>query len=363
MVLITWTTLPRGDRGNLHGHGAAGNLEPCRGPARNPSAAGRTGHRQEVIGGKRSGEVAPAPPVRPAKVGVTLKMYDYATYRPKPLADIARQAHVAEKVGFDSVWVMDHVFIQRRPARVVSHEPMICLARAAASTTRIKLGSLVLNHAFRHPGHLAREASALADMSGGRFVLGVGAGWHRPEFDALGLPFDHRVSRLEEAFEPLQRLLKGERVTVKGSWLQMKEASIAVSSSPPPLWVAAERPRMLALAARADGWNHAYWGGDDTTRFRTALRGLHRELDRIGRDDGEVEASPSIACVPGGWREVESGFREPEVAVGSPERIAEVIRDYAKAGARHVILSLSPDPYGEVDPEALERASTILDLL
>lgn len=71
-------------------------------------------------------------------------MYDYATSRPKPLADMARQARVAEKVGFDSVWVMDHVFIQRPTARVVSHEPMICLARVAASTTRIKLGSLVL---------------------------------------------------------------------------------------------------------------------------------------------------------------------------------------------------------------------------
>jgi len=301
--------------------------------------------------------------MRSVKVGVTLKMYDYTTYRPKSLADVARQARKAEEVGFDSLWVMDHVFIQRPGGRVLSHEPLICLAHAAASTTRIRLGTLVLNHAFRHPGHLAREASALADMTGGRFILGVGAGWHRPEFDALGLPFDHRVSRLEEAFEPLQTLLKGERVTVKGSWLQLKEASIAVTSPPPPLWVAAERPRMLALAARADGWNHAYWGGDDTTRFRLALSELRRQLDRIGRDDGEVEASASIACVPGRWREVAGGFREPEVAVGPPERIAEVIRDYTQAGAQHVILSLSPDPCGEIDPDALEKAAPILRLL
>ncbi len=301
--------------------------------------------------------------MRPAKVGVTLKMYDYATYRPKPLADIARQAHVAEKVGFDSVWVMDHVFIQRRPARVVSHEPMICLARAAASTTRIKLGSLVLNHAFRHPGHLAREASALADMSGGRFILGVGAGWHRPEFEALGLPFDHRVSRLEEAVGPLQRLLEGERVTVNGRWLRMSEASIAVTAPPPPVWVAAEGPRMLALAATAAGWNHAYWGGDDTTRFRTARDRLQRELKRIGRDSREVEASASIACVLEGWQPIKDGFREPEVAVGPPERIAEVIRDYVLAGAQHVILSLSPDPYGEIDPDGIEKGAAILDLL
>jgi alkanesulfonate monooxygenase SsuD/methylene tetrahydromethanopterin reductase-like flavin-dependent oxidoreductase (luciferase family) len=301
--------------------------------------------------------------MRAVKVGVTLKMYDYATYRPKPLADIAQQARRAEEVGFDSVWVMDHVFIQRPGGRVLAHDPMICLAQVAAATTRIKLGSLVLSHAFRHVVQVAREASALADMSDGRFTLGLGTGWHEQEFDALGLPFDHRVGRLEEAVEPLRLLLKGERVTVNGSWLRMIEASIAVTTPPPPLWIAAEGPRMLALAATVDGWNHAYWGGDDTTRFKAALSGLHRELDRIGRDRNEVEASASVACVLDRWREVEGGFREPEVAVGPAERIAEVIGDYAEAGAQHVILSLSPDPYAEIDPEAVEKAAKILEHL
>jgi alkanesulfonate monooxygenase SsuD/methylene tetrahydromethanopterin reductase-like flavin-dependent oxidoreductase (luciferase family) len=301
--------------------------------------------------------------MRSVKVGVTLKMYDYATYRPKPLAEIAQQARLAEEVGFDSVWVMDHVFIQRAGGRVLSHEPMVCLAQVAAATAEISLGSLVLSHAFRHVGQLAREAAALADMSAGRFILGLGTGWHRPEFDALGLPFDHRVSRLEEAFEPLRRLLKGEPASVDGTWLRMSEASIAVTAPSPPLWIAAEGPRMLALASRADGWNHAYWGGDDPGRFKAALGGLHEALDRIGRDRQEVEVSTSIACVLDGWREIQGGFHEPEVAVGSPERIAEVIGAYAKAGAQHVILSLSPDPYGEIDPDAFEKAAPILRLL
>lgn len=297
------------------------------------------------------------------KVGVTLKMYDYATYRPKTLAEVAQQAHVAEAVGFDSVWVMDHAFIQRPSGRVMAHEPLITLARVAAATSEIRFGTLVLNHAFRQVGHLAREASALADVSAGRFVLGLGSGWHRPEFYALDLPYDHRVSRLEEAVEPLQHLLKGERVTAEGRWLRMTDASIAVTSPPPPLWIAAEGPRMLAVAARADGWNHAYWGGDDTKRFTFALSGLHRQLERIGRGHDEVEVSASIACVPGGWHEVKGGFREEEVAVGPPERIAEVIHAYAQAGAQHVILSLSPDPYAEIDPAALEDAARILELL
>lgn len=290
-------------------------------------------------------------------------MYDYATNQPKPVADLVRQARLAEDIGFDSVWMMDHVFIQRPDGRVLSHEPMISLGQVAAATERVRLGSLVLSHAFRHAGQLAREAAALADVSGGRFILGLGAGWHRPEFDAFGLPFDHRVSRLEEAVEPLQRLLRGERATLNGTWLTMADASIAATSSPPPIWIAAEQPRMLALAARADGWNHAYWGGDDTSRFKKALGGLHEALDQAGRKRNAVEVSASIACTIGRWREVHGAFREPEVAVGPPERIAEVIRDYAQTGAQHVVLSLSPDPYAESDPTALEHAAKVLDLV
>src|SRR6202140_4352272 len=251
--------------------------------------------------------------MRSVKVGVTLKMYDYATHRPKTLAEIAGQARLAEQVGFDSVWVMDHLFIQRPGYRVVAHEPLISLAHVAAHTTRIRFGTLVLNHAFRHPAQLAREASALSDIGGGRFILGLGAGWHRPEFDAIALPFDHRVGRLEEAVEPLSRLLKGERVDTEGSWLSMREASLAVTSAPPPLWIAAEGPRMLALAARVDGWNHAYWGAEDTSRFISALSGLRNHLDRMGRPAGEVETSASVACVLGGWQPTAGGFREPEV--------------------------------------------------
>ena len=280
------------------------------------------------------------------------------------MAELAQQARVAEAVGFDSVWVMDHLFIERGGQRVLSHEPLICLAVVAGATSKIRVGTLVLNHAFRHAGQLAREASALADLAGGgRFLLGLGAGWHRPEFDALGLPFDHRVSRLEEAVGPLQTLLRGERATMQGRWLQMSEASIAVTAPPPPIWIAAEAPRMLALAARADGWNHAHWGGADPTRFAAALSGLHAQQDHLGRRHAEVETSASIACVLDGWHEVEDGFREPEIAVGPPERIAEVIRDYASAGAQNVILSLSPDPYGEIDPQALRRAAKILELV
>jgi len=297
------------------------------------------------------------------KVGVTLKMYDYFTLAPKPVEDIVRQAREAEALGFDSAWVMDHVFIQRGERRVMAHEPMACLAHAVAATSRITLGTLVLCHAFRHAGELAREASVLADASGGRFVLGLGAGWHQPEFDAMGLPFDHRVGRLEEAIPPLRALLRGERVSIEGRWLQLSEAAVAVTSAPPPVWIAADGPRMLAVAARADGWTHANWGAADTSAFRSASLRLDAELARIGRDRSEIETSASIACVPGGWKRVEGGSSEPDVETGDVERLAEVVKGYAEAGAQHVILSLSPDPFAELDAGLLEKTAPILKLV
>lgn len=290
-------------------------------------------------------------------------MYDYFSHTTKSIADIADQAQRAEKLGFDSVWVMDHVFIQRSAGRVLAHDPMLCLAHVAAQTERITVGTLVLSHAFRHVAQLGREASALADSSRGRFVLGLGSGWHRPEFDALGVPFDHSVARLEEALDPLQHLLRGEQVSTQGEWLRLSDASIAVTAPPPAIWIAAEGPRMLRLAARSNGWNHAYWGAEDTTRFRKALGGLREAIEKLGRKAVDFEKSASIACVLNSWREVPGGFREPEVAVGPAEHLAGVIRDYATAGADHVILSLSPDPYAEVDPAALEKSAKILELL
>ena len=297
------------------------------------------------------------------RVGVTLKMYDYRTYAPKSVAEMVQQARDAEALGYDSVWVMDHLLIQRGDRRLLAHDPLQVLALLAAATRRVTIGTLVLCHAFRHAGQLAREAAVLADAATGRFVLGVGAGWHRPEFDALDLPFDHRVGRLEEAADPMRRLLRGERVSVDGRWLTLRDASIAVTSPPPPVWIAADGPRMLALAATAEGWTNANWGAAGTAAFARAYSTYTDELASRGRKRTEVETSAAIACVPGGWDPVPGGFAEAEVETGGVERLAEVVNGYAEAGADHVILSLSPDPFAELDPRLLETAARVKDLL
>ena len=177
------------------------------------------------------------------KVGLALPTIDIRTGRPTSLAELARRAERAEADGYDSVWVMDHFWSEREGGRRGAYEPMVTLAYLSARTSRLRLGPLVVCNSFRHPGQLGREALALADASGGRFVLGIGAGWSKPEYDAFGIPFDHRVDRFEEALQVIVPLLRAGRVSFLGTYYRVVNCEIvprgrarrAHPSSSPPL--------------------------------------------------------------------------------------------------------------------------------
>src|SRR4029079_9280111 len=133
------------------------------------------------------------------------------------------------------------------------------------ATSRIELGHLVVCTSFRPPVLTAKLAVTLDEISGGRFTLGLGCGWHEAEYQAMGLPFDHRVGRFEEALTIILGLLRGEEVTFNGQWY---EADRGVAVPAPrrriPLLIAAKGDRMLDLTARhADAWNTAWFGEPD----------------------------------------------------------------------------------------------------
>src|ERR687897_2595807 len=145
-------------------------------------------------------------------------------------------ARAAEAVGFNSIWVGDHLLHRGIDGRERGPwDAWTLLAALAAATERVQLGPLVACTAFHPPGLIARMAATLAEVSGGRFVLGLGAGWNEDEFRAFGLPFDHRVSRFEESFTIIRRLLAGERVTLAGTYCQAEDAVLmpAPPTSPP----------------------------------------------------------------------------------------------------------------------------------
>src|SRR5205807_2282253 len=131
------------------------------------------------------------------------------------------------------------------------------------------------------------------------FVLGLGAGWHQPEFDMFGLPFDRLVTRFEQRATAVRRLLDGERVTMDGLDLRLRDAEVLATAPPPPIWIAAHGPRMLRLAARlADGWNLA-WGGLDPSWLAEPVALLRRELETAGRDPAAFTVSAGVTWVPG----------------------------------------------------------------
>ncbi|MDQ6692609.1 MAG: LLM class flavin-dependent oxidoreductase, partial [Candidatus Dormibacteraeota bacterium] len=152
------------------------------------------------------------------KVGVTVAANDVSGRR-RSMRQMVDQAVRAEELGYDSVWVMDHIFIDRGThVTDPGPDPMVLLGQIAARTSRVELGTLVLCAPFRPPVQLAREAKALQEASGGRLILGVGAGWHQPEFEAFGFPYDHRVGRFEDYLEVLTRLLRDGQSSYQGTY-------------------------------------------------------------------------------------------------------------------------------------------------
>ena len=268
--------------------------------------------------------------------------------------ELAAIARAAEELAFDSLWVGDHLLYRGdgRPER----GPWDCwttLAWLAGITERVELGPLVACTAFHPPGILARQAAAVDELSGGRLVLGIGAGWNQEEFRAFGLPFDHHVSRFEEAFTIVRKLIAGERVTFKGAYHSVEDALLL----PPParrpkLMIGANRPRMLAIALpNVDAWNTWFTHyGNTAEGFAAHNAEISEAAERAGRDPAEIERSACVLVEVDG-----AGERPRDVEAVPAARLPEHLRALADAGADEAILVLDP-----INEEAVRLvASTI----
>jgi alkanesulfonate monooxygenase SsuD/methylene tetrahydromethanopterin reductase-like flavin-dependent oxidoreductase (luciferase family) len=251
-------------------------------------------------------------------------------------AKILALARQAEDGGADSLWVCDH-FLNRPGDRAEDgyHEAWTLLAAVAASTRAVQLGPLVVATSFRSPGLLAKIAATLDDVSGGRLILGLGCGWHEPEYAAFGYPFDHRVGRFEEAIRIVKPLLHGERVTFTGTWNRLDDAVLL----PPPrraiqIVVAADGDRMLGItAAHADGWQAAWFGLPDD-RFERDRQRLVDACQAAGRS-GLPEILVGVEVNDGGDAD------EPHVPLDASAIEATLVAWSAK-GAGHVQLGVWP---------------------
>jgi alkanesulfonate monooxygenase SsuD/methylene tetrahydromethanopterin reductase-like flavin-dependent oxidoreductase (luciferase family) len=262
----------------------------------------------------------------------------------------------AEAAGLHSLWVCDHLLSGPSDDRAEGiYEGWTILAALAASTRRAELGQLVTCTSFRHPALLAKMATTTDAVSGGRLVLGLGAGWYDPEYQAFGYPTDHRVGRFEEAIAIIGPLLRGERVTLAGTYYQVRDAVVRPPPDRPiPILVAAKGRRMLRLTARhADAWNTAWFGLPDD-RLHRRLAELNAALEAEGRDPATLRRTVGMEV-----RDPKAADSGEDLGVGfggSVDELAWAIDAHERLGFDDLIVQLEPKTTRSLDrlAEALE---------
>ena len=283
---------------------------------------------------------------RPLKVGIQLPEVERDVRWPE-LLDMTR---AIEDLGFDSVWVGEHLLYRwkDRPSRG-PWEAWTLLAAIAAATSRVELGPLVACTNFHNPALLAKQAATIDEVSGGRFVLGLGAGWNEAEFTAFGFPFDHRIDRFEEAFTIIRTLLREGAIDFDGRWYQARDCELLPRGprpAGPPLMIGSLGPRMLrATMPYADAWNAWF---DDTDNRPEGIPPLRDRVDAacaaVGRDPAEIERTVAILVrMPGGsGRLLGDPGQEIRPQPGDPVALAETLRAFAREGIAGVQLVLDP---------------------
>jgi alkanesulfonate monooxygenase SsuD/methylene tetrahydromethanopterin reductase-like flavin-dependent oxidoreductase (luciferase family) len=254
-------------------------------------------------------------------------------------------ARAAEEAGFDSIWLGDHL-LYRGDGREERGpwEAWTLLAALAAVTGRVELGPLVACASFHPPGLVAKMAATIDEVSGGRFRLGLGAGWNETEYRAFGLSYDHRVSRFEESFAIVRRLLAGDRATVSGRYWQAEDA---VLLPPParrvPLMIGSSGERMLSIALpHVDWWNTWYAGyGNTPDGFADLNARITVAAERAGRDPAGLARSACV-LVELDPDAVERPHSDGEVEPVTRERLGDHLTRLAQAGADEAILILRP---------------------
>jgi probable F420-dependent oxidoreductase len=327
------------------------------------------------------------------RIGLALPHYDYSFPDGKPLSwpRLLDAALRAETLGFDSVWISDHFFLDlaryggpAEPSGTV--EPFTALAALATATDHVRLGTLVACTAFRHPAHVAKMATAIDLISGGRFDLGLGAGWYEPEFSAFGYEpasTGDRFGLLEEAVEVVAGLFAEGPFTHEGKRFQIEEAynhPRPAQPGGPPIWVGGKGgERLLKLIARhASGWNTVWRRTADSFAERAArLRQMAEAEDRdpesirlsvglytlVGEDEQDLSRRFEVfhRWAPGGAldRERLDDFAR-ETLTGTPEVCLETLAAYASTGAEEFIVGAGPVPFSIADWSMVELIATAL---
>jgi alkanesulfonate monooxygenase SsuD/methylene tetrahydromethanopterin reductase-like flavin-dependent oxidoreductase (luciferase family) len=262
---------------------------------------------------------------------------------PVSYRSIVELALAGEDGGLDALWVYDHLLAVEDGQVSGQWEAWTVLSALAAATTSVALGTLVSCTGFRHPALHAKMAQTVQEISGGRFTLGLGAGWHEPEYRAFGFPFDRRVARFAESIEVIATMLRDGRASFAGEFVTVEDAVLLPPLSDrrwrTPVLVGCRGERMLRLTARwADAWNTAWYGLPDE-RFTQLLAQLGEACAAEDRDPSTVDVT--VGMVIGG-----SGRARIEPAPGA---VADALAAWHDQGVAHVVCWPDPTDRASVD--------------
>lgn len=323
-------------------------------------------------------------------VGLALPHYDFSVPGESPLRweTLLGWAERAEALGFGSVWMSDHLFldISRYGAPPGDHgcfDPLVALAAIARRTTSVRLGTLTLCAPLRPATVLAKALATLDVVSGGRLTVGMGAGWYEPELVAAGLrlePPGVRLARLAESVQVLRGMFGGGPYSFDGAYEQAVGARCLprpVQRPSPPIWVGGKGDRLIELAARhADGWNTAWVWSPDTWLARARL--LDAACERAGRDPAAVARSVGLYALAGEneadlarrYRRLQE-LSPPGVLdrtdlaewrtgrlVGTVEQVGEQVRRWEELGVSNLVLTAGAVPFALAAGDDVELLAT-----
>ncbi|HEV2128421.1 MAG TPA: LLM class flavin-dependent oxidoreductase [Thermomicrobiales bacterium] len=294
---------------------------------------------------------------RPMGIGLMMPISEGAAFGDTPhFSDIIEMAEVARDVGVDTLWFADHfTFGTPEEGQRGVWEAFTLMAGVAARVPDLNIGSLVSCTGFRNPGVIAKMTETIDDISNGRFILGLGAGWHKPEYDQFGMPFDHRVTRFEEAIEIIHPLLRRGKASSEGRFYSAQGAVNQPRGPRPqgaPILVGSTGDRMLGITVKyADAWNTVWH--KEAEEVRPLMDKVDQACRHAGRD-------PQTLVRAVGGNVAMEGYlgRRPNPIEGDDEAKAEAIAGFREVGMRHFVAGLDPST-----PQSIEQFGRVIEIL
>lgn len=277
---------------------------------------------------------------RPMSLGLMMPVGEGSHFGDTPrFSDIVEMAQAAREAGFEALWFADHFLFEDADDGSIRGvwEAFSMMSAVAAVVPDVQIGSLVACTGFRNPALIAKTAESIDEISDGRFILGLGAGWHKPEYDAFGYPWDHRVSRFEESIDIMRHMLRDGIATLDGKFFQADNAANqprGPRKSGAPIVVGSSGDRMLGIIARhADAWNTVWHA--DTSRIPELLAKVDAACVQVGRDPKTL-----IRTAGGNISMGENLGRRPNAFDGSIKEKAQHLDSFRELGLSHFVCGL-----------------------